>query len=321
MRMSASMCLVLMEMTGAPNTLPFLMLALTISKGVGDRFNYSVFDHQIMLKGFSFIGGIPEHLIKQAHLDAEDIMSKSRVSATFHIEELVENLLNTLDTHKTTGAFPVLSVPTQPDDPGNFMGIISRQSVMELVSKHGDNAEPINLSSKVEVAPVVIPPGMPLPFIYHVMQEQGLNYVPVIRQHGPLEGMVSRNDIVNVQNTQLDRFHVKEHMQQVAQDIDRGRILQSMHIEKQTAALVNAIKAPLIKTKDLLVKDIREHDELIDEINDHAPMIYLGPEGVRHTSSSRRTTRQTSLNTSAGGGERRSGLREEPRCHTEYDKL
>jgi H+/Cl- antiporter ClcA len=40
MRMSASMCLVLMEMTGAPNTLPFLMMVLIISKGVGDRFNY-----------------------------------------------------------------------------------------------------------------------------------------------------------------------------------------------------------------------------------------------------------------------------------------
>jgi H+/Cl- antiporter ClcA len=38
--MSASMCLILMEMTGAPNTLPFLMMVLVIAKGVGDRFNY-----------------------------------------------------------------------------------------------------------------------------------------------------------------------------------------------------------------------------------------------------------------------------------------
>lgn len=29
----------------------------------------SVFDHQIMLKGFAFIGGIPEHIVKRAHLD------------------------------------------------------------------------------------------------------------------------------------------------------------------------------------------------------------------------------------------------------------
>lgn len=59
-------------LTGDPTTLPFLMMVLIISKGVGDRFNYSVFHHQIMLKGFSYVGGIPEHLIKRAHLDVRD---------------------------------------------------------------------------------------------------------------------------------------------------------------------------------------------------------------------------------------------------------
>lgn len=41
--------------------------------------------------------------------------------------------------------------------------------------------------------------------------------------------------------------------------------MQSMALEKQTAALREAITAPLLKAKDLLVKDIREHDELLDE--------------------------------------------------------
>jgi chloride channel 7 len=62
---------------------------------------------------------------------------------------------------------------------------------MELLAKHEDEPE-IDLVSKVEIAPIVIPPGMPLTFIYNLMQEQGLNYVPVIRYHGPLEGMVTR---------------------------------------------------------------------------------------------------------------------------------
>lgn len=60
------------------------------------------------------------------------------------------------------------------------------------MAKHGDEAEAIDLSSKVEIAPVVIPPGMPMQFVYSIMQEQGLDYVPVIRQHGPLEGIISR---------------------------------------------------------------------------------------------------------------------------------
>lgn len=40
---------------------------------------------------------------------------------------------------------------------------------------------------------------------------------------------------------------------------------QSMALDKQTAALKDALTAPLLKAKDLLVKDIREHDELLDE--------------------------------------------------------
>lgn len=73
-----------------------------------------------------------------------------------------------------------------------------------------------------------------------------------------------RRDIVGVQSHQLDKFHVKENLQQASKDIQNGRILQSMMIDKQTAALRNAIAAPFAKARDLLVKDIHEHDEFID---------------------------------------------------------
>jgi chloride channel 7 len=58
------------------------MMVLIISKGVGDRFNYSVFHHQIMLKAFSFVGGIPEHLIKRAHLDVSALLLGAFVHTT-----------------------------------------------------------------------------------------------------------------------------------------------------------------------------------------------------------------------------------------------
>lgn len=212
-------------------------------------------------------------------------MVKPSGANSFSMTESAAHLLETLDANKTTTVFAVVDAPKNADEPGDFMGIISRQryghaepailllaptatdaavlvgwqmspachaytnghlssssvltcptclstfiqqqapgtagyqavsehavttvkpqpmtsmllylvgcgcSVLELVAKHGDTAEAIDMSNKVEIAPVVIPPGMPLTFIYNVMQEQGLNYVPVIRQHGPLEGMVSR---------------------------------------------------------------------------------------------------------------------------------
>lgn len=45
-----------MEMTQSPAQLPFLMLTLVLSKNVGDHFNHSIFDHQMMLKGLQFVG-------------------------------------------------------------------------------------------------------------------------------------------------------------------------------------------------------------------------------------------------------------------------
>ncbi len=60
--------LILMEMTSAPAQLPFLMFTLVLSKNVGDHFNYSVFDHQMMLKGLAFVG-IDENKAKKSRLN------------------------------------------------------------------------------------------------------------------------------------------------------------------------------------------------------------------------------------------------------------
>ena len=49
-----------------------------------------------------------------------------------------------------------------------------------------------NRPRQVEVAPIAVPPSMPLHMLLALMNEQGLDYVPVIRRHGPLEGLVTR---------------------------------------------------------------------------------------------------------------------------------
>lgn len=67
-----------------------------------------------------------------------------------------------------------------------------------------------------------------------------------------------------MQSQQLDGFRVKENLQQASKDIEAGKIIQSMMIDKQAAALRNAITAPLLKARELLAKNIHEHDELLD---------------------------------------------------------
>ena len=72
----------------------------------------------------------------------------------------------------------------------------------------------------------------------------------------------SRQDICNIQNKTLDKFHIKQHLEQAAKDIEAGRILQSMYIEKQTEALRQAMLRPLMQAKDLLRQGPTEGEEL-----------------------------------------------------------
>ncbi|GBF95490.1 chloride channel CLC-c [Raphidocelis subcapitata] len=291
MRMSASMCLILMEMTGAPGTLPFLMMVLVIAKGVGDRFNYSIFDHQIMLKGLQVIGGIPEHVVRRAHLDAADVMARpgsggpgcggpAGAGPALRIVEGGAAIADALDADRTVNAFPVLAPAAAAGEAGDFMGVISRVSLRELLAKHGESATAIDLSCKVEVAPIAVPPSMPLHTLLALMNEQGLDYVPVIRRHGPLEGMVTRAGVVAVQASRLDRFHVRDALARADEDIRAGRLIASMALPQQTAALRDAVVAPLARAAGLLRRDgggAGSGDSDDGEEGERAPMIYLGP--------------------------------------------
>lgn len=69
---------------------------------------------------------------------------------------------------------------------GDFLGMISRANVIKAIEENGPDATGISLERYIEVAPIVIPPNMPLPFIYRIVQAEGINYLPVVRNYGPL---------------------------------------------------------------------------------------------------------------------------------------
>lgn len=65
--------------------------------------------------------------------------------------------------------------------------------------------------------------------------------MPVIRRHGPLEGVVTRASLCAAQAARLDRFGVRQAMARAAEDIAAGRIVASMAIDRQAAALRDAV--------------------------------------------------------------------------------
>ncbi|GAX84673.1 hypothetical protein CEUSTIGMA_g12094.t1 [Chlamydomonas eustigma] len=302
MRMVSAMAMILMEMTTSPQQLPFLMMVLVIAKQVGDHFNYGVFEHQMMLKGLQFVGidDMGSDKIKKEKISARDVMSKNMRSKTLYCLESGAVLETALEVNKNLGAFPVTTVPEDESNSasGDFLGLISRANVMTLLEQYGRESDCIDLTQKVEIAPVTIPPNMPLPFIYRIVQGEGFNYVPVVRYHGCLEGVVSREELVDIQNQKLDDFHLKDQIDRMNADLEAGQILGSMHLGDNihaarfkegmrdiTQGMLNIMKNPVKATKDFLEeegdKDEDQKEFFLTEA--HGKSVFVQPAGNRHT--------------------------------------
>jgi chloride channel 7 len=239
MRMSASACLILMEMTQAPQTLPYLMVTLIISKGVGDRLNMGVFDTQMLLKGLGVIGcggggggegqhrlmagdvmsGVEKEEEDQEEEDAQGARQEGKaaaaaaaaadsssahrrrpaLNAVLRVNETRARVAAALGRHRDARAFAVCAAD---EGGGAFLGMISRDALLDLMRRHHGSTQQqqhdhhrdhlLDLAPRVEPAPVVVPPSLPLSHVYALMQGQGLEVLPVVREHGPLEGLVTR---------------------------------------------------------------------------------------------------------------------------------
>ena len=57
MRMTVSLCIILLELTNDLLMLPLMMLVLLISKTVGDCFNMGVYEQIVRMKGLPYLVG------------------------------------------------------------------------------------------------------------------------------------------------------------------------------------------------------------------------------------------------------------------------
>ncbi|PPD72310.1 hypothetical protein GOBAR_DD30785 [Gossypium barbadense] len=127
MRMTVSLCVILLELTNDLLLLPLVMLVLLISKTVGDMFNHGVYDQIVKLKGLPYMEAHAEPYMK--HLVARDVVSGPLI--TFSGVEKVGNILHAL---KTTGhnGFPVIDEPPFADAP-ELCGLVLRSHLLVLL--------------------------------------------------------------------------------------------------------------------------------------------------------------------------------------------
>ncbi|KAJ9687706.1 hypothetical protein PVL29_016264 [Vitis rotundifolia] len=127
MRMTVSLCIILLELTNDLLMLPLMMLVLLISKTVADCFNKGVYDQIVRMKGLPYMEAHAEPYMR--HLVAKDVVSGPLI--TFSGVEKVGNILHAL---KTTGhhGFPVIDEPPFTDAP-ELCGLVLKSHLLVLL--------------------------------------------------------------------------------------------------------------------------------------------------------------------------------------------
>ncbi|XP_062093996.1 chloride channel protein CLC-c-like isoform X2 [Humulus lupulus] len=127
MRMTVSLCVILLELTNNLLMLPLMMLVLLISKTVADCFNKGVYDQILVLKGLPYMEAHAEPYMR--NLVARDVVSGPLV--TFSGVEKVGTIFQTLKITKHNG-FPVIDEPPFSEDP-ELCGLVLRSHLLVLL--------------------------------------------------------------------------------------------------------------------------------------------------------------------------------------------
>ncbi|KAF7820598.1 chloride channel protein CLC-c-like isoform X1 [Senna tora] len=127
MRMTVSLCVILLELTNDLLLLPLVMLVLLVSKSVADSFNKGVYDQILKIKGLPYLEAHAEPYMR--NLIARDVVSGPLI--TFSGIERVGNILHALRTTGHNG-FPVIDEPPFTDAP-ELCGLVLRSHLLVLL--------------------------------------------------------------------------------------------------------------------------------------------------------------------------------------------
>ncbi|XP_040379348.1 putative chloride channel-like protein CLC-g [Oryza brachyantha] len=129
MRMTVSVCVVILELTNNLLMLPLVMLVLLISKTVADAFNANVYDLLVKLKGFPYLEGYVEPYMRQ--LSVSDV-----VAGPLQMFSGIEKVGHIVHVLQTTGhnGFPVVDEPPFSDSPVLY-GLVLRAHLLVLLRK------------------------------------------------------------------------------------------------------------------------------------------------------------------------------------------
>lgn len=142
MRMTVSLCVILLELTNNLLLLPMMMVVLLISKTVADAFNANIYDLIMKIKGFPYLHSHVEPYMRQ--LTVGDVV-KGPLQVFEGIEK-IETIVHVLKTTNHNG-FPVVDGPPLAPAPVLY-GLILRAHILTLLKKRVFLSTPVAFDSK-----------------------------------------------------------------------------------------------------------------------------------------------------------------------------
>ncbi|CAM8918267.1 unnamed protein product [Rhodiola kirilowii] len=231
MRMTVSLCVIMVEITNNLKLLPLIMLVLLISKAVGDVFNEGLYEEQAKLKGIPLLESRPKYQMR--HLTAKEACGNQKVVSLPRVVK-VADLASILQSNRHNG-FPVIEhlrngetlviglmlrshllvllqskVDFQHSPlPSDGLSAI-RHNTSEFVkpaSSKGVSINDIHLSSDdlemyidlapfLNPSPYVVPEDMSLTKVYNLFRQLGLRHLFVVPRASRVIGVITRKDLL-----------------------------------------------------------------------------------------------------------------------------
>ena len=239
-RMTVSIVVIMFELTGALTYVLPIMIAVMISKWVGDAIEpKSIYEAWIHFNGYPFLdnrddnaASVPDVPASQIYTRIEDLVV---ITATGHT---IHSLQQLLDAHTYRG-FPVIDNPSS----ATLLGYISRAELSFALSSslasnsnltpdsetffaHQPMADPtstLDLRPWMDQTPITLNAKASLQLVVNMFQRLGLRYV-VFVERGGLRGLLTKKDVwVCLERSKEEREEIGERADLRGSDREDGQ--------------------------------------------------------------------------------------------------
>ncbi|XP_051129565.1 chloride channel protein CLC-d [Andrographis paniculata] len=234
MRMTVSLCVIMVEISNNLKFLPLIMLVLLISKAVGDAFNEGLYEEQARLRGIPLLESRPKYQMR--NMTAKEACGNQQVIYFPRVVK-VSDALSILRGNNHNG-FPVIDHTRSGET--LVIGLILRSHLLVLLQSKVDfqlsplpfnsrdgpppirhnlnefvkpvstkgitlddvHLTPDDMNMYIDLAPFlnpspyVVPEDMSLTKVYNLFRQLGLRHILVVPRASRVIGMVTRKDLL-----------------------------------------------------------------------------------------------------------------------------